>query len=106
MRSKLMVAALVFLATPAFAQTQASAAPAQPLSSQDKQFLSTAAEDNHAEIEAALLAETKADNLAVKAFSRLMVDDHTMIASHFALLANAENFDSDWNRRGGAEEPI
>jgi putative membrane protein len=94
MRNKFAwVVALMFLATPLFAQIKETEfQPPQPLSSQDKEFLSMAAQGNLAEIEQALLAGQRADNLAVKAFSRLMVDDHTMIGSHLALLLNAEKF--------------
>ncbi len=85
---------LLFLAMPIAAQAQLSEQPAhQPLSSADKDFLTYAAKDNHAEIEACLLGENKAVDQAVKAFSRLMVDDHVQIASHLALLANTEGFE-------------
>jgi putative membrane protein len=94
MRSKLaVIISLLFLATPAFAQAQSSGnAQQEPLSSNDKEFLNFAAEDNHAEIESCLLAENKAVDLAVKAFTRLMVDDHVQIASRLASIVNQENY--------------
>ena len=53
-------------------------------------FLSYAAQDNQAEIELCLLAEKRAESPAVKAFARLMVDDHVEIESRLAALANSE----------------
>jgi putative membrane protein len=65
----------------------------QPLSGQDKQFLSYAAEDNQAEIQLCLLAEKKAHDLALKAFARLMVNDHVGVESRLAALANGEQIE-------------
>ena len=65
----------------------------QPLSDQDKQFLSYAAEDNQAEIQLCLLAEKKANDLALKAFARLMVNDHVSVESRLAALANGEHIE-------------
>lgn len=65
----------------------------QPLSGQDKQFLSYAAEDNQAEIQLCILAEKKAHDLALKAFARLMVNDHVGVESRLAALANGEQID-------------
>jgi putative membrane protein len=62
----------------------------QPLSEQDKQLLSYAAEDNQAEIQLCLLAEEEANDLALKAFARLMVNDHVGVESRLAALANGE----------------
>lgn len=88
-------ALLTFVATtPLLAQP--AAVPAvpqpqpQPLSQQDKEFFSYAAEDNQAEIALCLLAEKKAHSPAVKAFARLMVDDHVAVESRLAVVANAE----------------
>lgn len=53
----------------------------QPLSPQDMQWLHYAATDNQGEIQECLLAEKHAQSLAVKAFARLMVDDHIAIES-------------------------
>lgn len=65
----------------------------QPLSDQDRQFLSYAAEDNQAEIQLCLLAEKKAHDPALKAFARLMVNDHVGVESRLAALANGEQLD-------------
>jgi len=73
--------------------TSSDSARRQPLSDQDKQFLSYAAEDNQAEIQLCLLAEKKAHDLAVKAFARLMVNDHIGVESRLAALANGEQID-------------
>ncbi len=56
----------------------------QQLSRQDRQWLTYAAQDNQGEIQLCLLAEKRAENLAVKAFARLMVDDHVQIESELA----------------------
>jgi putative membrane protein len=63
------------------------------LAQQDKAFLDYAAQDNQAEIQLCLLAEKKAQNPAVKAFARLMVDDHVQVESQLAALVNAESVD-------------
>jgi putative membrane protein len=54
----------------------------------DQQFLNYAAEDNQAEIQVCLLAEKRAVNPALKAFARLMVNDHVQIESRLAALGN------------------
>ena len=63
------------------------------LSSEDKQFLKYAAEDNQAEIDLCILAEKKARSPAVKAFARLMVNDHVQIESRLAAVSESENAD-------------
>ena len=54
----------------------------------DQKFLNYAAEDNQAEIQLCLLAAKRATNSALKAFARLMVDDHVEIESRLAALGN------------------
>src|SRR3954452_10671470 len=73
--------------------TSSDSARRQPLSGQDKQFLSYAAEDNQAEIQLCILAEKKAHDLALKAFARLMVNDHVGVESRLAALANGEQIE-------------
>ncbi len=85
---------LLLVASPAFAQETAESGHQQNLSPQDKDFLKFAVQDNHAEIESCLLAENRAVNLALKAFTRLMVDDHVQIASRLAALMNEEKFEA------------
>jgi putative membrane protein len=63
----------------------------QQLSEQDRQWLDYAATDNQAEIQECLLAEKKAHSPAVKAFARLMVDDHINIESRLAALVNGQS---------------
>lgn len=63
------------------------------LSGDDKNFLDYAAKDNQAEIQACLLAEKKARSLAVKAFARLMVDDHVQIESQLATIIEGTGAD-------------
>lgn len=60
--------------------------------STDQQFLSYAAEDNQAEIQLCLIAEKRAANPALKAFARLMVDDHAEVESRLAALADQLHF--------------
>lgn len=83
---------LMAFASGAMAQggTPSDNARREPLSEQDRQFLSYAAEDNQAEIQLCLLAEKKANDLALKAFARLMVNDHVGVESRLAALANGE----------------
>ncbi len=94
MHGRLLFALTLFAAAPAFAQQNAEPAQQQTLSSQDRDFLRFAVQDNHAEIESCLLAENRAADFAVKAFTRLMVDDHVQIASRLAALMNAEGFEA------------
>lgn len=94
MRRLLILAssAALLAATPALAQGKPQGAPPQPkLSQEDKQFVDFAAEDNQAEIQLCLLAEKLAQGPALKAFARLMVNDHVEIESRLAALINAEN---------------
>ena len=96
-------AALAFaaaLALPAYAQNASGPAPSSKspndqtgISQQDKQFLGYAAQDNQAEIQTCLIAEKQAQAPAVKAFARLMVDDHVQIESQLAATASAEGVD-------------
>jgi len=57
------------------------------LSSQDKSFMDQAAQANASEIQAALLAESKAQNPDAKDFGRLMIFDHTEIGADMAAMA-------------------
>ena len=111
------------LATPALAQGSSGAhsnagvsGSAPPVSSQDRGWLEYAATDNQGEIQESLLAEKKAQSLAVKAFVRLMVDDHVQIESRLANVLNqlsvsvpngpgqkAEKLISELNSLHGAE---
>ncbi len=57
------------------------------LSSQDKSFMDQAAQANASEIQAALLAESKAQNPDAKDFGKLMIFDHTEIGADMAAMA-------------------
>lgn len=87
----------VLLAVPAFAQGQSGGAShgpltgSQQLSQQDRQWLDYAATDNQGEIQESLVAEKKAHSPALKAFVRLMVDDHMQIESRLATLVNGHS---------------
>lgn len=80
------------LAASAAAQSGA-AAGTKPLDKADRQFLDYAAQDNQAEIQICLLAEKKAQSPAVKAFARLMVDDHVQVESQMAAVVNGARVD-------------
>lgn len=99
-RTLALVAVSIALGGPAMAQggtpspSVPPAASASPRSGQqggsaqpDRDFLSYVAQDNQGEIQLCLLAEKKARNPALKAFARLMVDDHVQIESQLAALA-------------------
>ena len=78
---------------PAFAALLLSAAVVAPalaatLDPQDQQFLQYAAHDNQGEIRICLTAEKKAQDPAVKAFARLMVNDHVQVESQLASVVN------------------
>lgn len=73
------------------AASSGQAARQQPLSTEDKRFLDYAAQDNQAEIQLCLVAEKQASSPAVKAFARLMVDDHVDVESRLASLVNGLN---------------
>src|SRR5689334_19256283 len=98
---RVTVAVLAFaaaLAVPAYAENAGGPASSSKapngqtgLSQQDKQFLEYAAQDNQAEIQTCLLAEKLAQAPAVKAFARLMVDDHVQIESQLAATGSAES---------------
>ena len=64
--------------------------PSQTLSPEDAKWLTYAAHDNQGEIQICLLAEKRAQNLAVKAFARLMVNDHVQIESQLAAVKPQE----------------
>ena len=63
----------------ALARTAAGERDLGALGEADQNFLSAAAEDSQAEIQLCLVAEKRATNPALKAFARLMVDDHVEI---------------------------
>jgi len=93
-RTVAFAAILMSLATPLLAHSApAPGAGDKQLSSDDKAFLKYAAEDNQAEIDLCILAEKEARSPAVKAFARLMVDDHVEIESHLAAVSESEKAD-------------
>ncbi len=85
----------LLIAAPAYAQGgvsggQSHGGPGSPaVSAADRDWLNYAATDNQGEIQESLLAEKKAHSLALKAFVRLMVDDHIQVESRLAALVNA-----------------
>lgn len=90
-RTVAFAAILMSIAPPLLAQSApAPGAGDKQLSSDDKAFLKYAAEDNQAEIDLCILAEKKARSPAIRAFARLMVDDHVQIESHLAAVSESE----------------
>ena len=90
----LTVILLSTIPAPCFAQAAASRDTAsKQLSQEDSDFLKYAAEDNQAEIDLCILAEKKARSPAVKAFARLMVNDHVQIESQLAAVSESEKAD-------------
>lgn len=72
-------------------QSSGRIAGRQPLSQEDREFLNYAAQDNQAEIQLCLLAEKQSRSPAVKAFARLMVNDHVAIESRLAAVLDGLN---------------
>ncbi len=95
MRGRLAaISALMLFVTPAFAQTQNTQSTqmgSQPLTQQDRNFLLFAARTNVSELGKSLLGQTRAENQAVRAYARLLTDDHTQNASRLAAIINVEN---------------
>jgi putative membrane protein len=57
-----------------------------------QQFLKQVEQDSINEIHEGLLAEQRAQDPAVRAYARLMIDDHTMLASELGAVANETSF--------------
>lgn len=79
--------------TPPAAGTQRDAAPmhgAASVAHADKEFLEDAAQINLAEIRASNIALEKATNADVKAYARMMVDDHKKATDELRTLAQAK----------------
>lgn len=91
-RKTVIAIVAVLISFPAAAQGNKppSGSGQEKLSGDDKNFLDFAAEDNQAEIQLCLLAEKSAQAPALKAFARLMVNDHVGIESRLAALINSE----------------
>jgi putative membrane protein len=93
-RSTAILFFIACLATaPCFAQGAQAPSEQQKrsLSQGDKQFLDQVAQDNQAEVALSLLAEKRAQAPAVKAFARLMANDHVALESQLAAVINNEN---------------
>jgi putative membrane protein len=82
------LAVMTFLCLGPLRAQQPSAEKSGALDQADQKFLDYAAEDNQAEIQLCLVAEKRATNPALKAFARLMVDDHAEIESRLSALGN------------------
>jgi putative membrane protein len=82
------VALLLGVAGPTVALAQTSTSGSES----GQQFLQQVSKDSMNEIQEALLAEQKAENPCVKAFARLIVDDHTMLESELGAVAHSASF--------------
>lgn len=80
--------ALMALLAVGASRAQQSEQPSTALSGADQKFLNYAAEDNQAEIQLCLTAEKRALDPALKAFARLMVNDHMEIESRLGAVGN------------------
>lgn len=91
MRATLLLVSLPLLfAGPVLAQSPPPSS-GQPIGQSAKEFLDFAAYGNQAEIRAGLMAEKKAQSDAVKAFARLMVNDHMALESQLAAVASLDH---------------
>ena len=70
----------------------AGGASAAELANDYQKFLRTAAESSMFEIEASKLAAQKAQHPDVKAFAKIMVDDHAKVGAELKSLAKSKNF--------------
>jgi putative membrane protein len=68
----------------------AGATKGSSLSRDDSGFLSQAAQNGHAEVEASKLAMEKATDAKVKAFAKQMIDDHTKANKELETLASSK----------------
>ena len=57
------------------------------LSGNDRNFITTAAEDGHAEVELGKLAQQNGSSAAVKQFGQRMIDDHTKAGKELEAIA-------------------
>ena len=84
----------------AVAQTQPrqnpadSAASITKLNSEDRGFLTRAAESGYLEIEGSKLALKKSSNAQVKQFAQKMIDDHTQVAQQLQALAKRKGYET------------
>ncbi len=78
---------LALMATPALAQSNGDT---HKITDSDRQFLAYVNEDNQAELQICQFAEQNARSPAVRAFARLMVDDHKEMANRLTDLVKRE----------------
>ena len=83
--------------SPATSGSQGAAgAPAKgsSLSSDDKGFISQAAQNGHAEIDTSKLALEKASDPKVKEFAKMMIEDHTKANEELKALASSKGVEA------------
>ncbi|CAB3743547.1 DUF4142 domain-containing protein [Achromobacter kerstersii] len=94
------ILAVSVLAVGGATQAQTTAAPppqvpasANKLDSEDRGFLSDAAQSGHLEIEGSKLALEKSANADVKKFAQTMINDHTEVGQKLAVLAKSKGYE-------------
>ena len=96
MKKLVIAAALIALAAPVHAQTQAPASPTAPsqmnaqqgtVSAATKKFVTTAAMTDMFEIQAGQLAQQKTEDSAYKDFAQMIVADHTKTTDQLKSMA-------------------
>ncbi len=75
------------------ATPNAPAAPVNKLDSEDRGFLSDAAQSGHLEIAGSKLALEKSGNADVKTFAQKMIDDHTKVGQKLEALAKSKGYE-------------
>jgi len=71
-----------------------SAASITKLNSEDRGFLTRAAESGYLEVDGSKLALKKSQNAKVKQFAQKMVDDHTRVGQQLQALAKQKGFET------------
>ena len=80
--------------SPATSGSQGAAAKASSLSSEDKEFISQAAQNGHAELDTSKLAMEKASDPKVKEFAKMMIEDHTKANEELKALASSKGVEA------------
>jgi len=79
--------------SPAASAPAMTASAPSSLARDDVAFLKQAAQNGHAEVEGSKLAERKSANEKVKAFAKMMIDDHTKAGTELNALATSKGVD-------------
>lgn len=98
LRAAILAATVLAFGGATNAQTTAPPTPQVPasankLDSEDRAFLSDAAQSGHLEISGSKLALEKSANGDVKKFAQTMIDDHTEVGEKLAALAKSKGYE-------------